>query len=101
MFEISEKEFSKFRENSPFDRYDWNHLTVLSEKKRILKVPNNMLWYIVSLNIQSEYGKLWTRITPNTYVLYAGVGLPNFEVNLISIARDLALDIMLHFTCEI
>ena len=24
-----------------------------------------------------------------------------FEVNLISIARDLALDIMLHFTCEI
>ena len=37
-----------------------NSLTIRSE-----------IWYYVSLCIQSRYGKMWTRITPNIDTFYA------------------------------
>ena len=48
MLDISEKELSDFVENFRFGRYDWNHLTLSSEKPVTLNFRNSMSRLIVS-----------------------------------------------------
>ena len=48
MLEISEKEFSEFVKNFRFGRYDWNRLTLSSEKPITFTFRNIMSRLIVS-----------------------------------------------------
>lgn len=48
MFEISEKELSEFVKNFRFGRYDWNRLTLSSEKPITFTFRNIMSRLIVS-----------------------------------------------------